>query len=71
MARLSEPVRAAAEGYVDSIEGVSRVLAGVTDTASAKAAMPRIEALLGPLTEHWRTLEGAGASPRAGSAGRR
>ena len=65
MARLREPVRVAAEGFVGAEEQLSRALAGVTDTASARGAMPRIEELLGKLGEHWRALEQAGPSARA------
>lgn len=65
MARLKAPVREAGEGYIAALEALTRELASVTDTAGARAAMPRVEGLLGDLGGHWRTLEDAGASARA------
>ncbi|MBX3376942.1 MAG: hypothetical protein KF678_08065 [Phycisphaeraceae bacterium] len=65
MARLKAPVRAAGEGYIAALEALTRELASVTDTAGARAALPRVEGLLGDMGGHWRTLEDAGASARA------
>ncbi len=65
MARLKEPVRAAAEGYVGAIEELARVLTGVTDTPGARGAMPKVEEVLAKLAEHRGTLDGAGASAKA------
>jgi hypothetical protein len=64
-ARLKEPVRNAAEGYIAATEDLARVLSGVTDTPGARQAMSRIEQLLANLGEHWRALDAAGGSARA------
>jgi hypothetical protein len=58
MQRLPAGVKAAAEGYVEALHGAATALAKVTDTASARAAMPGLEAQLVELTKEWRVLEG-------------
>ena len=65
MARVPEPVRAAADGYIATLNDMTRTLAKVTDTDSARAAMPNIESQLQVLTTNIKTLDGAGPKARA------
>jgi hypothetical protein len=59
MTRLPKNTSAAAEGYIDALNGLATTLRGVTDSATARSALPALEGHLGRLTAHLRELEGA------------
>lgn len=65
MARLPEPLRAAADGYISGISDLSRQLTSVTDTASARAAMPRIEGTITRASQSFDSLQAANPQARA------
>jgi hypothetical protein len=58
MERLPRDVRMSAEAYIEAMHGVASILQKVTDTASAREAMPGLESRLVELTKQYRVLEG-------------
>lgn len=63
MARLPEPARAASDGYISGVSDLSKQLISVTDTASARAAMPGIERTIARICQSADQLQKA--SPQA------
>jgi hypothetical protein len=51
MARLSDASRADADNYISAVSDLSRQLIAVTDTASARAAMPSIESAVSRISQ--------------------
>lgn len=65
MARLPESTRSAADGYITAVSDLSKQLIAVTDTASARAAMPSIESAITRISQAASQLVAASAEAKS------
>lgn len=61
---VPEAQRAAVNGYLNAVSDASKLLGSVTDTASARAAMPQLEQLIKSIDASFKQLGWAGSSDR-------